>query len=64
MGLRLGARAMASWHSGDVTDTHALLLDLDRTLVDLQSFTNYAAALADVQELVGEWSDVDVPMTD
>ena len=55
---------MASWHSGDVTDTHALLLDLDRTLVDLQSFTNYAAALADVQELVGEWSDVDVPMTD
>ena len=55
---------MASWHSGDVTDTHALLLDLDRTLVDLQSFTNYAAALADVQELVGEWSDVDVPTTD
>ena len=63
-GLRLGASTMASWHSGDVTDTDALLLDLDRTLVDLQSYTNYAAALADVQELVGEWSDVDVPTTD
>ncbi len=47
-----------------MTDTHALLLDLDRTLVDLQSYTNYAAALADVQELVGEWSDVNVPTTD
>ncbi len=47
-----------------MTDTHAILLDLDRTLVDLQSYTNYAAALADVQELVGEWSDVDVPTTD
>ncbi len=48
----------------DVISLKALLLDLDRTLVDLQSYTNYAAALADVQELVGEWSDVDVPTTD
>jgi phosphoglycolate phosphatase-like HAD superfamily hydrolase len=42
----------------------ALLLDLDRTLVDLQSFTDYAAALADVEVLVGAWSDADVPDTD
>jgi phosphoglycolate phosphatase-like HAD superfamily hydrolase len=42
----------------------AILLDLDRTLVDLQSFTDYAAALADVRLIVGEWSDADVPDTD
>lgn len=42
----------------------ALLLDLDRTLVDLQSFTDYAAALADVSALVGSWPDVAVPATD
>lgn len=41
-----------------------LLLDLDRTLVDLQSFTDYATALADVRALVGEWPDADVPETD
>ena len=50
--------------SFDVTSLSVLLLDLDRTLVDLQSYTNYAAALADVQALVGEWSDVDVPTAD
>ena len=44
--------------------TRVLLLDLDRTLVDLQSFTDYAAALADVQALLGEWPDADVPETD
>ena len=42
----------------------ALLLDLDRTLVDLQSFTDYSAALADVRGLLGTWPDVDVPGTD
>lgn len=42
----------------------ALLLDLDRTLVDLQSFTDYAAALDDVRALLGSWPDVDVPETD
>lgn len=42
----------------------ALLLDLDRTLVDLQSFTDYASALADVEALMGTWSDTDVPETD
>jgi len=41
-----------------------LLLDLDRTLVDLQSYTDYAAALADVEHLIGAWSDADVPDTD
>jgi phosphoglycolate phosphatase len=42
----------------------ALLLDLDRTLVDVQSFTDYPAALADVRDLVSEWPDVVVPDTD
>jgi len=42
----------------------AILLDLDRTLVDLQSSTDYAAALADVQALVGRWDAADVPDTD
>lgn len=42
----------------------ALLLDLDRTLVDLQSFTDYRAALADVEALLGTWSGTDVPETD
>jgi phosphoglycolate phosphatase-like HAD superfamily hydrolase len=45
-------------------DSPVLLLDLDRTLVDLQSFTDYPAALADVQALLGEWPDADVPETD
>jgi len=42
----------------------ALLLDLDRTLIDLQSFTDYGAALDDVRDLVGTWQDVQVPDTD
>ena len=41
-----------------------LLLDLDRTLIDLQSFTDYAAAVDDVRALLGEWPDADVPDTD
>jgi len=41
-----------------------ILLDLDRTLVDLQTFTDYAAALADVTALVGTWAEADVPRTD
>lgn len=45
-------------------DSPVLLLDLDRTLIDLQSFTDYAAALADVQAMIGEWPDADVPETD
>lgn len=42
----------------------ALLLDLDRTLVDLQSFTDYAAALVDVSALLDSWPDASVPATD
>lgn len=42
----------------------AVLLDLDRTLIDLQSFTDYEAALEDVRALVGSWQDVAVPKTD
>lgn len=42
----------------------ALLLDLDRTLVDLQSFTDYAAALVDVSALLDSWPDATVPATD
>jgi len=42
----------------------AVLLDLDRTLIDLQSFTDYEAALEDVCALVGSWQDSAVPETD
>ena len=41
-----------------------LLLDLDRTLVDLQSFSDYGAALSDVERLLGTWPDAPVPETD
>ena len=47
-----------------MTRSLALLLDLDRTLIDLQSFTDYGAALADVRGLVGSWQDAAVPDTD
>ena len=42
----------------------AYIFDLDRTLVDLQSFTDYAAALRDVTELVGEQEGAVVPLAD
>ena len=42
----------------------AVLLDLDRTLVDLQTYTDYAAALRDVEALIGSWDDVPTPETD
>lgn len=42
----------------------AYIFDLDRTLVDLQSFTDYAAALRDVTELVGEQQGAAVPLAD
>ena len=41
-----------------------ILFDLDRTLVDLQSYTDYAAALRDVTALVGEQRRADVPEAD
>ena len=42
----------------------AVLFDLDRTLVDLQSHTDYAAALRDVEALIGAWEDPPTPATD
>jgi phosphoglycolate phosphatase len=42
----------------------AFLFDLDRTLVDLQSFTDYAAALRDLTVLVGDGVGAAVPDAD
>lgn len=42
----------------------AFIFDLDRTLVDLQSFTDYAGALRDVTALVGEQVGAAVPAAD
>ena len=42
----------------------AYVFDLDRTLVDLQSFTDYSAALGDVTALVGAGRDVALPDAD
>ena len=41
----------------------AVVFDLDRTLVDVQSFTDYGAALADVRGLVAAWPEVATPAT-
>lgn len=41
----------------------ALLLDLDRTLIDVQTYTDYQAALEEVTELMGGVSEIDVPAT-
>jgi len=40
-----------------------LLIDLDRTLVDLQTFTDYEAALTDLEERFGDLPGADVPAT-
>ncbi|MBI1376834.1 MAG: HAD hydrolase-like protein [Frankiales bacterium] len=42
----------------------AVLFDLDRTLVDLQSATDYAAALADARRVAGPLAADDAPATD
>ena len=57
-------RGRLPWQPRYVFSPQALLLDLDRTLIYLQSFTDYSAALTDVELLVGEWADADVPTTD
>jgi phosphoglycolate phosphatase-like HAD superfamily hydrolase len=44
--------------------SRAIIFDLDRTLVDLQSYTDYAAALRDLMALVGEQPGADVPAAD
>lgn len=41
----------------------AILFDLDRTLVDVQSYTDYSVALADVEALIGTWEDPPTPAT-
>jgi len=41
-----------------------LLLDLDRTLVDLQSATDYASALVDAQAIAGDQGPAQLPDTD
>ncbi|MCE2528436.1 MAG: HAD family hydrolase [Acidimicrobiia bacterium] len=42
----------------------AVLFDLDRTLIDLQTYTDYGAALEDVESLIGSWDDPPAPQTD
>ncbi|MBM3688826.1 MAG: HAD family hydrolase [Actinobacteria bacterium] len=44
----------------DVTMQRPILFDLDRTLVDLQNHTDYAAALADLHSLLEGWSEFEV----
>ncbi len=42
----------------------AVLFDLDRTLIDAQTHTDYVSAAADVRAQIGDWSDVAVPDTE
>ena len=42
----------------------ALLLDLDRTLVDVQTFTDYESAVDDVQRALGPVDLIGVPETE
>jgi len=44
--------------------TAALLFDLDRTLVDIQSFTDYGAARREAEQLVDGYDGIEVPATD
>jgi phosphoglycolate phosphatase-like HAD superfamily hydrolase len=41
----------------------AILFDLDRTLIDVQTHTDYPAALRDVEAVVGAWDDPPTPPT-
>lgn len=41
-----------------------VLFDLDRTLIDLQTYTDYGAALEDVESMIGSWDDPPAPETD
>jgi len=42
----------------------AVLFDLDRTLVDLQTYTDYGAAWEDTEAMIGSWDDLPTPETD
>jgi len=44
-------------------DVRAVVFDLDRTLVDVQSFTDYRAALADLRWAIAAWPEVGTPAT-
>jgi len=44
-------------------DVRAVIFDLDRTLVDVQSFTDYGAALADLRWAIVAWPEVGTPVT-
>ena len=47
-----------------MADPAAIIFDVDRTLVDLQNFTDYGAALADLEDLLGQPGGADVPHAD
>lgn len=40
-----------------------ILFDLDRTLIDVQTYTDYGAAMNEVESLLGGWSDPPTPPT-
>lgn len=42
----------------------AVLFDLDRTLIDLQTYTDYGAAWEDTESMIGSWDDLPTPETD
>ncbi|MDE0375085.1 MAG: HAD hydrolase-like protein [bacterium] len=42
----------------------AVLFDLDRTLIDLQTYTDYGAAWQDTESMIGSWDDLPTPATD
>ncbi|MDE0138914.1 MAG: HAD hydrolase-like protein [bacterium] len=42
----------------------AVLFDLDRTLIDLQTYTDYGAAWQDTEAMIGSWDDLPTPETD
>ena len=46
-----------------MSPVRAVVFDLDRTLVDVQSCTDYGTALADVRRLVAAWTEVGTPRT-
>ena len=49
---------------GTILRVRALLFDLDRTLVDVQSVTDYAAARRDAEAVAGDLVPPEVPGTD
>lgn len=54
----------AGWWALKLKTDVSLLLDLDRTLVDVQSYTSYEAAVADVEREMGTIELVGVPDTE